>query len=91
MSEKREFPKCRTCGYELATDLNGDYFCLHSVIMEENHDDHFPRINPINEDINEFVEDLKQIEWLTNNENVDMKFYIKKWKKRREKEWMKKQ
>ena len=37
-----EIPKCKTCGKELSLDLNGDYFCMQSVIMEEKHDDNFP-------------------------------------------------
>jgi len=37
-----ETPKCRTCGYALTLDLNGDYFCLHSVIICEKHDDNYP-------------------------------------------------
>jgi len=28
-----------------------------------------------------FVNDLKQIKWLINNDNIDMDFYIEKWKK----------
>ena len=28
-----------------------------------------------------FVDDLKQIKWLINNDNIDMDFYIEKWKK----------
>ena len=30
----------------------------------------------------EIIKDLKQIEWLTNNKNVDMTFFIKKWEER---------
>jgi len=35
-------PKCKTCGQELSLDLNGDYFCLRSVVSCENHDDTYP-------------------------------------------------
>jgi len=37
-----KIPKCKTCGNELSLDLNGDYFCLKSVMLEEKHDDNFP-------------------------------------------------
>jgi len=40
MSEN--IPKCKTCGSVLFLDLNGDYFCMKSVIIEEKHDDCYP-------------------------------------------------
>lgn len=57
-----KIPKCRTCGEPLTQDLNGDWFCMHSVIVDEHHDDCYPNpyITILKTDLINAIDKLKK-------------------------------